>query len=88
MVIGFFSRSTCQSAFSLEEGKTCVSVPGNMVDQVNRFLPCRFYKIPRGHIGEYDPAEIHNCGMLKKHLIGVSMHLAWQMLGFFIFLYG
>ena len=47
----------------------------------------RFFYFPRGNIGEYDPAEIHNQGMMKKHLKGVAIHLAWQLLGFFIFLY-
>ena len=47
----------------------------------------RFYNIPRGNIAEYDAAEIHNCGMLRKHLIGVTAHLGWQMVGFFLFLY-
>jgi len=51
------------------------------------FLGRRFYNIPRGNIAEYDAAEIHNCGMLRKHLIGVTAHLGWQMVGFFLFLY-
>jgi len=52
------------------------------------FLGRRFWKHPRRNIGEYDPAAIHDTGMLKKHLIGVSLHLGWQMVAFFIFLYG
>lgn len=51
------------------------------------FLARRFFYFPRGNIGEYDPAEIHNQGMMKKHLIGVCVHLGWQMVGFFLFLY-
>merc|ERR1712150_269616 len=51
------------------------------------YLARRFFYFPRGNIGEYDPAEIHNQGMMKKHLKGVVIHLAWQLLGFFIFLY-
>jgi hypothetical protein len=47
----------------------------------------RFFNVPRGNIGEYDPAEIHNNGMMKKHLVGVCIHLGWQMIGFFLFLY-
>ena len=53
-----------------------------MVKNVSRFL-----YIPRGNVGEYDPSEIHDKGMMKKHLIGVGIHLAWQMVGFFLFLY-
>ena len=53
----------------------------------NDLIILRFFYFPRGNIGEYDPAEIHNQGMMKKHLVGVGIHLAWQMLGFFIFLY-
>ena len=37
--------------------------------------------------GEYDPAEIHNSGMIKRHMIQVCCHLAWQMVSFFVYLY-
>ncbi len=43
--------------------------------------------IPRGNLGEYDPAEIHNHGRLRHHLVGVAIHMGWQMVGFFFFLY-
>ena len=43
--------------------------------------------MPKGNFGEYDPADIHNTGVLKRHLLGVVLHLAWQMFGFFIYLY-
>nr|XP_040582270.1 protein cornichon homolog 4-like [Lepeophtheirus salmonis] len=51
------------------------------------FLTQRFFNVPRGNTGEYDPSEIHDHGMLKKHLIGVGFHLSWQMIGFFVYLY-
>ena len=47
----------------------------------------RFFNVPRGNLGEYDPAEIHNSGELKKHLKGVGFHLVWQLLSFFFYLY-
>ena len=37
--------------------------------------------------GEYDPAEIHNAGMIKRHMLQVCSHLAWQMVSFFLYLY-
>ena len=37
--------------------------------------------------GEYDPAEIHNAGMIRRHMLQVCGHLAWQMVSFFIYLY-
>ena len=37
--------------------------------------------------GEYDPAEIHNAGQLRRHMIHVCIHLAWQMVSFFMYLY-
>ena len=37
--------------------------------------------------GEYDPAEIHNAGQLKRHMMYVCIHLGWQMVSFFLFLY-
>jgi len=47
----------------------------------------KFHFIPKGNIGEYDPAEIHNAGQLKKHMLFVCVHLAWQMVSFFLYLY-
>ena len=37
--------------------------------------------------GEYDPAEIHNSGQLRQHMLAVCTHLAWQMVSFFLYLY-
>jgi hypothetical protein len=47
----------------------------------------KFYYIPSGNLGEYDPAEIHNAGQLRKHMVDVCIHLGWQMVGFFLYLY-
>ena len=46
-----------------------------------------FVYYEKGDIGEYDPAEIHNAGQLKKHMVFVCVHLAWQMVSFFLYLY-
>jgi len=54
---------------------------------ISIFLIRRFFYFPRGNIGEYDPAEIHNAGMMRKHMIGVGVHLTWQLIGFFFYLY-
>ena len=51
------------------------------------FLARKFFKVKRGNIGEYDPADIHNLGVLKGHLTGVGVHIAWQFLCFFFYLY-
>lgn len=51
------------------------------------YLAKRFFKVPRGNMGEYDPAEIHDTSKLKTHLWGVGIHFVWQMISFFIFLY-
>ncbi len=47
----------------------------------------RFFLIPKRCEGEYDPSEIHNHGRLRDHLVGVAVHMGWQMVGFFVFLY-
>jgi len=47
----------------------------------------QFHCVPSGNIGEYDPAEIHNAGQLRRHMVGVCIHMAWQMVSFFLYLY-
>jgi len=47
----------------------------------------RFFCIPKANIGEYDPAEIHNSGQLRSHMVAVCLHLGWQMVSFFLYLY-
>jgi len=54
---------------------------------ISVWLIRKFHCVRRGNIGEYDPAEIHNAGQLRKHMIHVSLHLAWQMVSFFVYLY-
>ena len=52
-----------------------------MSDEVTLVILKMFYA------GEYDPAEIHNAGMIKRHMLQVCCHLAWQMVSFFLYLY-
>jgi len=54
---------------------------------VSVWLVRKFHFVPRGNLGEYDPAEIHNAGMIKRHMLQVCCHLAWQMVSFFLYLY-
>ena len=51
------------------------------------FLARKFFKVKRGNLGEYDPADIYNLGVLKGHLTGVGVHLSWQFISFFFYLY-
>jgi len=51
------------------------------------WLVRRFHYVRRGNAGEYDPAEIHNSGQLRQHMLAVCTHLAWQMVSFFLYLY-
>ncbi|XP_055539621.1 protein cornichon homolog 4 [Wyeomyia smithii] len=45
------------------------------------------YKVPAGNLGIYDPAEIHNRGMVKKHLRDTMIGLGFYMIIFFVYLY-
>lgn len=45
------------------------------------------YKVPAGNIGIYDPAEIHNRGMVKKHLRDTMIGLGFYLIIFFVYLY-
>jgi hypothetical protein len=62
-----------------------LNAPPKIVD--GQYFGARFFLVPKGNEGEYDSTEIHDKGMLRKHITGVSLHLAWQMIGFFMFLY-
>ncbi|KAL1378764.1 hypothetical protein pipiens_015368 [Culex pipiens pipiens] len=44
-------------------------------------------KVPTGNLGIYDPAEIHNRGMVKKHLRDTMIGLGFYMIIFFVYLY-
>lgn len=44
-------------------------------------------KIPPGNIGVYDPAEIHNRGMIRKHLRDSMVYVGFYLLIFFVYLY-
>lgn len=45
------------------------------------------FKVPTGNLGIYDPAEIHNRGMVKKHLRDTMIGLGFYMIIFFVYLY-
>lgn len=43
--------------------------------------------VPRGNMGLYDPTEIHNRGMVRKHLRDCLIGLAFYLIMFFVYLY-
>lgn len=45
------------------------------------------YSLPSGNMGVYDPTEIHNRGMIKKHLRDCMIYLGYFLIFFFIYLY-
>lgn len=45
------------------------------------------YKLPPGNIGVFDPTEIHNRGMIKKHLKDCMIYLGFYLVIFFVYLY-
>lgn len=45
------------------------------------------FHIPRGNLGVFDPAEIHNGGRLRKHLRDCMIYLGYYLLFFFVYLY-
>lgn len=45
------------------------------------------YSLPSGNMGIYDPTEIHNRGMIKKHLRDCMIYLGFFLILFFIYLY-
>lgn len=51
------------------------------------WLTYEYFTIPRGNLGAYDPAEIHNRGQLKKHLRDVMIYIGYYLIFFFIYLY-
>ncbi|XP_055591856.1 protein cornichon homolog 4-like [Uranotaenia lowii] len=44
-------------------------------------------KVPSGNLGVYDPAEIHNRGMVKKHLRDTMIRFGYFLIIFFVYLY-
>lgn len=46
-----------------------------------------FFKVPAGNPGVYDPTEIHNRGQLKRHMRDSLIHLGYNLLAFFLYLY-
>lgn len=51
------------------------------------WLGYEIYKIPRGNSGVYEPTEIYNRGMVKKHLRDCMIYLGFYLIIFFIYLY-
>lgn len=45
------------------------------------------YRLPPGNMGIYDPTEIHNRGMVKKHLKDCMVYLGFFLILFFIYVY-
>lgn len=44
-------------------------------------------RLPTGNMGIYDPTEIHNRGMVKKHLKDCMIYLGFYLVMFFIYVY-
>lgn len=44
-------------------------------------------KVPPGNLGIYDPAEIHNRGMVKRHMRDTMIGLGFYLIIFFVYLY-
>lgn len=51
------------------------------------WLTFEYFTVPRGNLGAYDPAEIHNRGQLRKHLRDVMIYIGYYLIFFFIYLY-
>lgn len=45
------------------------------------------YTLPPGNMGIFDPTEIHNRGMVRKHLKDCIIYCAFFLIFFFIYLY-
>lgn len=45
------------------------------------------YTLPPGNMGVYDPTEIHNRGMIRKHLKDCIIYCGFFLIFFFIYLY-
>lgn len=43
--------------------------------------------LPSGNMGLFDPTEIHNRGMIKKHMRNCMIYLGYFLIFFFIYLY-
>ncbi|XP_069744092.1 protein cornichon homolog 4 [Narcine bancroftii] len=47
----------------------------------------RYFSVPSGNVGVFDPTEIHNRGLLKTHMKEAMIKLGFHLLCFFIYLY-
>lgn len=51
------------------------------------WLTIEYFKVPKGSLGKFDPADIHNGGQLKKHLRDVMVLIGYFLVFFVIYLY-
>ena len=51
------------------------------------YIFSRYLSVPKGNIGVYDPAEIHNRQQLKNYMKEAMVKLACHLVFFFIYLY-
>ncbi|CRK93609.1 CLUMA_CG007139, isoform A [Clunio marinus] len=51
------------------------------------YLIYEYWTVPRGNMGIFDPAEIHNRGQIKKHMSSCMIFLGFYLIIFFIYLY-
>lgn len=47
----------------------------------------RYWTVPSGNFGVYDPTEIHRMGQLKRHMRDVFVGVMFYLVAFFIYLY-
>ncbi|CAG0914869.1 unnamed protein product [Notodromas monacha] len=53
----------------------------------NSWMLYEFWNVPKGNLGLYDPAEIHNRGQLKAHMKHCLIRLGNFLILFFVYLY-
>jgi hypothetical protein len=54
---------------------------------MSSWLVYKYYTLPKGGLGVYDPTEIHNRGNLRVHIRDSLIRLAFHLIHFFIYLY-
>lgn len=52
------------------------------------WLTFRYFTVPSGNLGMYDPVEIHNGRHLRAHMRDVLVKLVYYFLLFFMYLFG
>ncbi|KAF7990397.1 hypothetical protein HCN44_000202 [Aphidius gifuensis] len=46
-----------------------------------------YLTVPKGNTGVFDPTEIHNCRLLRRHTRDTMIYLGYYLVFFFIYLY-